>query len=102
MWNRYRQTSEFSQPWLLRFFDQIRFYEVSHDELQQIRTDFPHGRESFGKPAIRIEESEFSLAEYQSFIEEQSDSIDVFKQTRQNAFATEPRQLARQWAIPFR
>ena len=37
MWNRYRQTAEFSQPWLLRFFDQIRFYEVSAEELQQIR-----------------------------------------------------------------
>ncbi|MEC8428821.1 MAG: urea carboxylase, partial [Pseudomonadota bacterium] len=35
MWNRYRETKEFEQPWLLRFFDQIRFYEVSSDELQQ-------------------------------------------------------------------
>ncbi|HMW72084.1 MAG TPA: carboxyltransferase domain-containing protein, partial [Cellvibrionaceae bacterium] len=29
MWNTYKTTPEFSQPWLLRFFDQIRFYEVS-------------------------------------------------------------------------
>ncbi|WP_321160397.1 5-oxoprolinase/urea amidolyase family protein [Marinomonas rhodophyticola] len=42
MWNRYRLTSAFSKPWLLRFFDQIRFYEVSHEELDQIRKDFPH------------------------------------------------------------
>ena len=28
MWNRYRQTKNFKEgkPWLLRFFDQIRFY----------------------------------------------------------------------------
>ena len=31
MWNRYRQTAEFTggRQWLLRFFDQIRFYPVS-------------------------------------------------------------------------
>ena len=44
MWNRYRQTEAFDQPWLLRFFDQIRFYEVSHEELNQIRRDFPKGQ----------------------------------------------------------
>ena len=39
MWNRYRTTEHFEpgKPWLLRFFDQIRFYEVSAGELQQIR-----------------------------------------------------------------
>lgn len=89
MWNRYRQTTEFSKPWLLRFFDQIRFYEVSHEELQQIRDDFPHGGFSNNKSPIRIEESEFSLADYQAFIEEQSDSIDTFKQQRNEAFETE-------------
>ncbi len=31
MWNRYRQTADFTdgKPWLLRFFDQIRFFPVS-------------------------------------------------------------------------
>ena len=35
MWNRYRQTDDFvdGKPWLLRFFDQIRFYPVSESEL---------------------------------------------------------------------
>ena len=46
MWNRYRQTANFidEKPWLLRFFDQIKFYEVSADELHQMREDFPRGR----------------------------------------------------------
>src|SRR5690606_11240731 len=35
MWNRYRKTEAFTQPWLLRFFDQIRFYPVSAQELEQ-------------------------------------------------------------------
>ena len=42
MWNRYRQTADFSagKQWLLRFFDQLRFYPVSHDELTRMREDF--------------------------------------------------------------
>lgn len=84
MWNRYRQTSAFEKPWLLRFFDQIRFYEVSHEELTQIRKDFPHDNYP-----IRIEESTFSLAEYQAFIEDNRDSIDAFKQGRNKAFEGE-------------
>ena len=87
MWNRYRQTREFSKPWLLRFFDQIRFYEVSHEELQQIRRDFPQGRYP-----LRIEQSQFSLAEHEAFINDNADDIDAFKQQRNAAFAEELRQ----------
>ena len=90
MWNRYRQTKEFDQPWLLRFFDQIRFYPVSADELQTIRRDFPLGRYP-----LRIEETEFSLADYQQFLQNQSDSIAQFQQQRQQAFAEE----LEQWRI---
>lgn len=89
MWNRYRKTSAFSKPWLLRFFDQIRFYEVSHEELEQIRKDFPHDTYHDNKSPIRIEESTFSLAEYQHFIDENSDSIDEFKLGRNKAFESE-------------
>ena len=45
MWNRYRDLEAFhGKPWLLRFFDQIRFYPVSAEELLKIRRDFPLGR----------------------------------------------------------
>jgi urea carboxylase len=84
MWNRYRQTKEFKQPWLLNFFDQIRFYEVSADELQQIRRNFPQGRYP-----IKIEESHFSLSEYQEFIVENQDSIATFTMQREQAFEEE-------------
>ena len=84
MWNRYRQTSEFTKPWLLRFFDQIRFYEVSHEALQKIRKEFPHGNYP-----IRIEENTFSLSDYECFIEKESDSITKFTEQRNNAFAEE-------------
>lgn len=84
MWNRYRKTEEFEQPWLLRFFDQIRFYEVSHDELQQIRHDFPQGRYP-----LRIEQSEFSLSEYQQSLASNQAEIECFKQQREAAFKQE-------------
>ena len=84
MWNRYRQTKEFKQPWLLNFFDQIRFYEVSSDELQQIRRDFPQGRYP-----IKIEESHFSLSEYQEFIAINQESIATFTAQREQAFEDE-------------
>lgn len=84
MWNRYKQTREFTQPWLLRFFDQIRFFEVTHEELQTIRRDFPQGRYP-----LKIEETEFSLADYEAFIANNQPDIDAFNQQRTQAFADE-------------
>lgn len=84
MWNRYRQTKEFSQPWLLRFFDQIRFYEVSQDELKTIRRDFPQGRYP-----LNIEQSSFSLKDYQGFLANHAQSISEFSEMRQGAFEQE-------------
>ncbi len=84
MWNRYRQTAEFEKPWLLRFFDQIRFYEVSHDELMEIRRDFPQGRYP-----LKIEQTEFSLTDFRELVDGQRQQIDRFQQTRQAAFAEE-------------
>lgn len=84
MWNRHRRTREFEQPWLLRFFDQIRFYEVSQEELVQIRKDFPLGRYP-----LKIEQTEFSLAEYQQFLQAEQSTIESFTRVRQQAFAEE-------------
>lgn len=84
MWNRYRQTTEFIKPWLLRFFDQIRFYEVSAEELKQIRRDFPRGRYP-----LKIEETTFNLRKYQAFLAKHEQGIAAFTQQRQQAFAEE-------------
>lgn len=84
MWNRYRKTEVFDQPWLLRFFDQIRFYPVTADELKQIRKDFP-----LGKFKIRIEETEFNLADYNRFIVDHAGSIERFQEQRTQAFDQE-------------
>lgn len=84
MWNRYHTTGDFPKPWLLRFFDQIRFYEVSADELMNIRRDFPKGRYR-----LKIEETQFSLARYQSFLDENEADIDAFTEKRSTAFREE-------------
>ncbi len=84
VWNRYRKTQSFRNPWLLRFFDQIRFYPVEHSELMQLRHDILSGR---FEP--RIEESEFRLADYDRFLADESPSIEAFRLTQRRAFAEE-------------
>jgi urea carboxylase len=86
MWNRYKQTREFTdgQPWLLRFFDQIRFYPVSNAELTQFREDFPQGRVK-----LKIEETTFRLRDYQRFLTENVATITAFKNLQQASFEAE-------------
>jgi urea carboxylase len=84
MWNRYHKTKEFSQPWLLRFFDQVKFFEVSAEELMQIRHDFPKGRYS-----INIEETHFNLKEHQVYLDENKKEIQLFTNKRKKAFDDE-------------
>lgn len=85
MWNRYHEVADFGgKPWLLRFFDQIRFYPVSAEELLQIRRDFPLGRYP-----LRIEHSTLRLAEYQDFLMREAESIGEFRDHQQNAFNAE-------------
>ena len=85
MWNRYREVAAFDgKPWLLRFFDQIRFYPVSAEELLRIRRDFPLGRYP-----LRIEHSELRLADYQQFLAEEADSIAAFRSHQRAAFDAE-------------
>ncbi len=84
MWNRYHVTADFPRPWLLRFFDQIRFYPVGEEELLRLREEFPRGRFR-----LRIEETRFSLRDYRRFLAEQADGIAAFKARQQAAFEAE-------------
>ncbi len=86
VWNRHRRIGLFQEPWLLRFFDQIRFYPVTESELMAHRADFLRGRY-----ALRIDEEEFSLATYRRFLDAHTDSIAAFKSRQQAAFEAERR-----------
>jgi len=86
MWNRYRQTEDFrkDKPWLLNFFDQIRFYPVTEAELLKIRQDFMTG--CF---RLSTEDTVFSLKAYQTFLQQHDKSISAFKSRQQTAFEAE-------------
>lgn len=86
MWNRYRQTGDFREGkrWLLRFFDQLRFYPVSAEELLRMREDFP-----LGKCALRVEPTTLRLRDYQQFLAANASSIAIFKARQQAAFDDE-------------
>jgi len=86
MWNRYKQTADFKEgkPWLLRFFDQIRFYPVSEQELLKMREDFVAGRFQ-----LKVEESTFSLKDYNQYLHDNDREISAFRDTQRAAFAAE-------------
>ncbi len=86
VWNTYNKTSEFKQgkPWLLRFFDQIRFYPVPAEELLAFRDGFLDGRVS-----LDITPTSFKLKDYRAFLAANADDIGAFKSNQQHAFEAE-------------
>ncbi|QKJ85755.1 urea carboxylase [Paramixta manurensis] len=86
IWNKFLKNDQFApnQPWLLRFFDQVRFYPVSEAELDVLRDDFREGRAT-----IRIEETPFDFAQHQRFLSEHADDIAAFRQRQSAAFENE-------------
>ena len=86
MWNRFQQTTDFTEgkQWLLRFFDQIRFYEVGADELLKLRDEFEHGRFK-----LRVEERVLRLSDYRKFLHDHAARIAQFKHSQQAAFDAE-------------
>ncbi|MEV6484675.1 5-oxoprolinase/urea amidolyase family protein [Streptomyces sp. NPDC051576] len=86
VWSGWQQRGAFEpgSPWLLRFFDRIKWYPVEADELLELRADITSGRF-----VPRIEEGTFSLAEYEAFLAEHADSIGEFRSRQQAAFGAE-------------
>jgi urea carboxylase len=86
VWNTNRVTRTFEEgvPWALRFFDQIRFYPVTAEELRELRRDILHG--AFDP---RVEEAEFNLARHEEFLDSIRPGIAVFKERQMRAFGEE-------------
>jgi urea carboxylase len=86
MWNTFHSTTEFpaGTPWLLRFFDELRFYPVSAQELLEIREGFPRGRYP-----LRIEPRRFRLRKYHAFLKSIKTEAEAFKKHQQAAFEAE-------------
>ncbi|RAT15868.1 MULTISPECIES: urea carboxylase [Lonsdalea] len=86
IWNKFLKNDQFAAdaPWLLRFFDQVRFYPVTEDALTQLRDDFREGR-----ARIRIEETVFDFAAHQRFLADNAASIAAFRERQAEAFTRE-------------
>jgi urea carboxylase len=86
MWNTFKVTREFmpDHPWLLRFFDQIRFYPVSAQELLEFRADFAQGR-----ARLEIVPDRFRLGDYRKFLADNAADIAAHKSRQQSAFDAE-------------
>ncbi|MDR2325132.1 MAG: urea carboxylase [Acidovorax sp.] len=85
IWNKFLSNRQFgAQPWLLRFFDQVRFYPASEAELDRFRADFRAGRAS-----IHIEDCVFDLAAHERNLAQDADAITAFQQRQQSAYAAE-------------
>ncbi|CDM70289.1 Urea amidolyase [Clostridium bornimense] len=86
MWNQLKVTKSFKKgkPWLLNFFDRLKFYPVTAEEILKLREDFLRG-----KFEVEIEETTFNLGEYEKFLEENKESIKTFKDKQEAAFEAE-------------
>lgn len=86
MWNRNigYQALDHHKPWLLRFFDQIRFYPVTSEKLEELRRDLPQGRFQ-----VQIEETEFNLAEYEIWLQTISSEANQCKERQVQSFQAE-------------
>jgi urea carboxylase len=86
VWNTWKSTDAFAPgtPWSLRFFDQIRFYPVSAEELLEAREKFPHGQYE-----LRVEETTFNLTDYQAFLDSIRVEAAAFKKHQRASFNAE-------------
>jgi len=85
VWNTWNRTPAFKdRPWLLDFFDQIRFHLVSPAELAEARTAFPHGAYP-----VWIEETVFDWAAEEAVLAKEATSIAAAKTRQQAAFEAE-------------
>src|SRR5260370_5308998 len=86
VWNTYRKTGSFEDglPYLLRFFDEIRFYPVEADELLRLREAF-----LYGKAQVRIERNTFRYDAYLAWVASNAESIASFKKRQQTPFEAE-------------
>ncbi len=98
MWNPLQPTETFKpgKPWLLNFFDQLKFYPVSADEILKMREDCLRGRFN-----VQIEETTFKLGDYLNFLEQNKDSIAAFKQHQEQAFEEEHQRWVEQGLDTF-
>ncbi|MEY9835255.1 5-oxoprolinase/urea amidolyase family protein [Streptacidiphilus sp. EB103A] len=86
VWSGWQQRGPFEagKPWLLRFFDRIKWFPVAADELLEMRADMAAGR-----LAVTMEEGEFALADHLRFLDDNAADIAAFRERQGAAFGAE-------------
>jgi len=82
MWQRWPRDG--ATPWLLRFFDRLRFHPVSADELLELRAACAAGRWS-----PEITEGTLSVAEHHEYLASIADETEAFRRRQRAAFDAE-------------
>jgi len=91
VWSRHRTGGLFEpgSPWLLRFFDRIRWFPVEAEELMEMRGELAAGRLD-----IETEQGSFTLADHKAFLEREAEGIAAFRERQSEAFGAERRAWA--------
>ena len=84
VWNREMRGPHFTEPWLLRTFDQLRWFPVAADELLAMRD-----AHAAGELALEIEETTLSLPGVRADLAAAHDEITAFQERQRAAFAGE-------------
>jgi len=86
IWNKFLKNPVFAdgKPWLLRFFDQVRFFPVEERKLDEMRSSFRDGHET-----IDISEETFDLAQHVAFLESIKPELQTFRARQRAAFEAE-------------
>lgn len=84
-WNTFSDSTSFQpgMPWMLEMFDQIRFYEVTEEELARQRCDFVAGLHH-----IEVTEELFDFAEHRQFCECIAPQVEALRKRQAAAAAT--------------
>ncbi len=86
IWNKFVNNPSFveGRPWLLRFFDQVRFYPVEEAELTELRLAFREGRHE-----VPIAEEVFDLGAHNAFLASIAPELASFRARQKAAFDAE-------------
>lgn len=84
VWDQYQKGKAFTEHWLLRNFDRIRFYEVDANDLLEMREALARGSLD-----VQIEQGTFDYGKYSKFLNLHDTEIATWQQHRRAAFAQE-------------
>lgn len=83
------------KPWLLQPFDQVHFEPVTEEQYVEMESQFDAGRYIF-----KVEQSNFSMSEYNTFVASVADDVERFKKRQTRGVASEEtreRELSAKW-----